>query len=250
MSEKISISGKTVLITGANRGIGKAIVDNFFEKGAAKIYAAVRAPATAQPLIDTYGDKVVALEVDLSKPETIEAAAEVATDVEVVVNNAGILKPARLLDEASVEIFQSELDVNVFGLMKMAQSFAPVLKANGGGVFVQLNSIASLNSFSGFATYAASKAASYSITQGLREELGQQGTHVLSVHPGPISTDMAKDAGIEEIAEPPSLVSEGIVAALAAGDFHLFPDTMAKQFWDAYAGFASAIVEADFSEGY
>ena len=249
MSQKFSVSGKTVLITGANRGIGKAIVDTFFENGAAKIYAAVRTPASVQPLIDTYGDNVVALEVDLSKPDTIAAAAGVATDVEVVVNNAGILKPASLLAEDAVEIFQSEIDVNVFGLIKVAQAFAPVLKANGGGILVQLNSIASLSSFAGFATYAASKAASYSITQGLRAELAEQGTHVLSVHPGPIGTDMAKQAGIEEIAEPPSLVSEGIVSALAAGDFHLFPDTMAKDFWSAYEGFAKAIVEADPSEG-
>ena len=99
---------------------------------------------------------------------------------------------------------------------------------NGGGAFVQLNSVVSMKCFSNIATYSASKAAAYSITQALREVLGQQGTAVLSVHPGPISTDMAADAGVGEIGEPPSLVSEGIVAALRAGDFHLFPDSMAK----------------------
>ena len=131
----------------------------------------------------------------------------------------------------------------------MAQAFAPVLKANGGGAFVQLNSVASMKNFADFATYSASKAAAYSITQALRELLGQQGTAVLSVHPGPIATDMSDAAGMSEIAEPPSLVAEGIVAALKAGDFHLFPDSMAKQFGDAYQSFAENIVEADQSEG-
>ena len=105
------------------------------------------------------------------------------------------------------------------------------------------------NSFSDVATYSASKAAAYSITQALRELLGQQGTAVLSVHPGPIATEMADAAGLTEIAEPPSLVAEGIVAALKAGDFHLFPDSMAKQFWGAYQSFAENIVEADLTEG-
>jgi short-subunit dehydrogenase len=102
--------------------------------------------------------------------------------------------------------------------------------------------------FVGFSTYCASKAAAYSITQALRELLGDQGTQVLSVHPGPIATDMADSAGFGEMAEPTSLVSEGIIAALKAGDFHLFPDTLAKQIGDAYQSFAKNIVEANIME--
>ncbi|MEM7672925.1 MAG: SDR family oxidoreductase [Verrucomicrobiota bacterium] len=248
MTQNISILGKTALVTGANRGIGKAIVETFLENGAQKVYAAVRDLSSAQPLLEKYGDRVTAIEVDLSKPDSIERAADVATDVDIVVNNAGILKAADPLMPSAIDTLKDELDVNVFGLIYVAQAFAPVLKANGGGVLVQLNSVASLKNFSDFATYSASKAASYSITQGLREKLAQQGTHVLSVHPGPIGTDMAKDAGIEDIAEPPSVVSEGIVKALAAGNFHLFPDTMAKQFEAVYAAFAENIVEANLAE--
>ena len=249
MTQSITLSGKTALITGANRGIGKAIVESFIANGAAKIYAAVRDPKSAQALIDQFGDKIEAIAVDLSKPETIANAAEIATDVEIVVNNAGILKNANPLESHAIEVFQEEIDVNVFGLMRMAQAFAPILKANGGGSFVQLNSIASLRNFADFATYSGSKAASYSITQGLREKLALEGTHVLSVHPGPIGTDMAADAGLLEISEPASVVSDGIVEALAAGAFHLFPDTMAKQFEAAYSDFAKNIVEASNSEG-
>ena len=98
--------------------------------------------------------------------------------------------------------------MNVIGLTRVAQAFAPVLKANGGGAFAQLNSVASVKSFADFATYSASKAASYSITQALRDKLAEQQTHVISVHPGPIATDMANQAGLGEIAESPSLVAD------------------------------------------
>jgi short-subunit dehydrogenase len=113
---------------------------------------------------------------------------------------------------------------------------------------VQLNSVASLKNFADFATYCASKAAAYSITQALREELASQNTLVVSVHPGPIKTDMASDAGLAEMADPPEVVSEAIVAALEAGTFHVFPDTMARQFGEAYASFAENIIEASIAE--
>jgi short-subunit dehydrogenase len=148
-----------------------------------------------------------------------------------------------------VEALDREMQVNVYGLMRMAQAFAPVLKANGGGVFVQINSVASMKNFAGFATYSASKAAAYSMTQGLRDVLAEQGTAVISVHPGPIATDMAEKAGLGEIAEPPSVVPEAIIAALESGEFHVFPDTMAKQIGRAYHSFARDIVEANLMEG-
>ena len=168
-----------------------------------------------------------------------------ASDVEVVVSNAGILLRAHPLADDAIETFEKELEVNVYGLLRMAKAFAPVLKANGGGAFVQLNSVASLASFADFSTYCASKAAAYSFTQGMKAALAEQGTALLSVHPGPIVSDMAVDAGIEEIAEPPELVSEGIVESLKSGAFHLFPDSMAKDFEKAYKNFAEGIVEAE-----
>jgi NAD(P)-dependent dehydrogenase (short-subunit alcohol dehydrogenase family) len=141
-----------------------------------------------------------------------------------------------------------EMDVNVYGLLHMAQAFAPVLAKNGGGVFVQLNSVASIKCFPDFATYAASKAAAYSITQALREAMGRNGTRVISVHPGPIATDMADDAGLTPIAEPASVVADALADALAGESFHVFPDKMARQFWAAYQGFAVDVVEAPIGE--
>lgn len=240
----IPVENATILITGANRGIGKAIVDSVIAAGAAKVYAAVRKPDSAQPLIEQYGDQVVAVALDVSDTASVNAAAEVASDVQIVINNAGVLRTSSPLAESAYGDLDFEIDVNVKGLLRVAQAFAPVLKANGGGALANLNSVASFKSFSDFATYAASKAAAYSITQGLRDKLADQGTRVLSVHPGPIATDMADDAGIGEMAEPASQVGEAIVAALADADtFHVYTDTMAREIGAAYQSFAAAVIE-------
>ncbi len=244
-----TVQNKTALVTGANRGIGRAIVESLLAHGAKKVYAAVRSPESAKPLVDAYGDRVEAIQLDLADPDTITAAAAQAGDVELVVSNAGVLKNATALSPDAVDALKYEMEINVYGLIRMAQAFAPTLKKNGGGAFVQLNSVASLRTFPAFATYAASKAAAYSITQGLRSQLAEQGTQVLSVHPGPIASDMAHDAGFDEIAEPASLVGEGIVEALKRGDFHLFPDSTAKQIGGAYQSFANNVIEAIVNEG-
>jgi len=238
------VEGKVALVTGANRGIGKAIVDGLVSHGAAKVYAAVRNLDTAAGHVKAHGDKIEPILIDLEKPETITAAAKKVTDVELVVNNAGVFQPVSPLDTGAIKSLQFQIDVNLYGLIRMAQAFAPVLKANGGGALVQLNSVASLKCFTESALYCASKAASYSITQALRELLAEQGTAVVSVFPGPIATDMADAAGMTEMAEPPSQVAEAIITALAAGHFRAYPDSMAKEFGEAYHSFASEIVDA------
>lgn len=243
------ISNKIILITGANRGIGKVLVETFIERGAKKVYGAVRRIETASPLVEKYGDKIVPIHIDLSNPESIAAAAQTASDVQVVVNNGGAFKGANPLAENAIASLEFEMNINVYGLIHMAQGFAPVLKANGGGVFAQLNSVVSMKTFSNFATYSASKAASYSITQALRELLSEQRTIVLSVHPGPIATDMGDEAGLTEIAEPPTLVAEAMIEALENGDFHVFPGSMAKQIGAAYQSFGTNVVEVNISEG-
>ena len=238
------IKGKVALVTGANRGIGKSIVESFINHGASKVYAAVRDINSVSELIENFGDRVIAIHLDLSKPETITELAKQTTDVQVVVNNAGALAMASPLGENAEESLRYELEINTFGLLRMARAFAPILEKNGKGALVQLNSVASIKNFTDLTTYSASKAATYSITQGLKEEFNGKGITVLSVHPGPIATSMAETAGMIEIAEPTSVVSEGIVSYLKQGKFHLFPDTMAKEFEQAYSSFAQNVVEA------
>ncbi|MEE9338151.1 MAG: SDR family oxidoreductase [Methylococcaceae bacterium] len=242
------IQDKIALVTGANRGIGKSIVESFIKHGAKKVYLAVRDLEKTTELVAKFADRVVPVYVDLAKPESIIELAKVAADVQIVVNNAGILKLANPLADDVEEVFNQELTINTFGLIRMAKAFVPVLEKNAGGAFVQLNSVASVRNFVDFTTYSASKAAAYSITQGLRDSVANKGIAVLSVHPGPISTDMANDAGMGDMAEPASLVSEGIVNALKAGDFHLFPDSIAQNIWEAYQSFASAVIEAPTPE--
>ncbi len=242
----VEIQGKVALVTGANRGIGKAIVESFIEHGASKVYLAVRDPESTQDLESEYGDKVVSIQADVSDTKSIKHLATQATDVDIVVNNAGVLVPANPLSDNIEEALQKELDVNVLGLVRVANAFTDALQ-NNGGALVQLNSVASIKNFTEFSSYSASKAASYSITQGLQEKFLDKGIHVLSVHPGPIGTDMGEQAGFE-VSDPASVVSEGIVSALAAGDFHLFPDTVAKHFETAYQGYSDAMITAEIEE--
>lgn len=248
MKKSCDVTGKIALVTGANRGIGKAIVEAFLRNGATKVYAAVRNLDSAVPLVEHYGGKVVPVRLDLAEPETITAIAETTKDIQIVVNNAGVFIASTPMDHDAIKSLELGMKINVFGLIRMAQAFAPILKINGGGAFVQLNSVASLKCTSGFATHSASKAAAYSITQALRELLGRQGTVVLSVHPGLIATDMSDAAGLAGLAEPASLVADGIVTALKAGEFHLFPDSMARRIGSAYQSFSESVIEADISE--
>ncbi|MCC9654281.1 SDR family oxidoreductase [Rhodopirellula halodulae] len=241
------IKDKVVLVTGANRGIGKAILEEALTRGASKVYAAVRRLESAEDLVAEHGDKVVAVHLDLDDPQSIVDAAKTATDVDVVVNNAGVLRLQKALESDAIETLQFELNANVYGLMRVAQAFAPSLKSNGGGALVQLNSVASVKAFPDFSTYSASKAASYSITQSLRESLKEQNTQVVSVHPGPIDTDMGSDAGFDEAASP-QLVATSIFDAIAEERFHVWPDPMAEQINSAYQSFAEQVVETSMEE--
>lgn len=248
MGKTAVLQNKTVLVSGGNRGIGQKIVEAFLEKGAKKVYVGVRDLNSAAHLIEKYPDRVELLQIDYHKPQTFASAAQKAHDVEIVINNAGILKKSSPLSNDAVDFLKEEMEVNVYGLIRMARAFAPVLRANHGGAFVQMNSIASMKCFTDFSTYSASKAAAYVMTQGLRDVLSDQDTLVVSVHPGPIDTDMAEHAGLGEIAEPPEVVVEGIITALEKENFLVFPDQMAQEIGNAYENFGKSIVEANLME--
>jgi NAD(P)-dependent dehydrogenase (short-subunit alcohol dehydrogenase family) len=241
-----SVQNKVALVTGANRGIGKTIVESLINHGAKKVYLAVRDVNSTQDLEEKFGDKVITVQADVSDTASIQALAQQTTDVDIVVNNAGVGTPQSVLGEDVEKDFAFQLEVNAFGLLRVANAFAKTLEANKGAL-VQMNSIASIKNFPHLSTYSASKAASYSLTQALRTELGPKGVTVLSVHPGPVATAMADAAGFENPADT-TVVSEGIINALEAGDFHLFPDEMAKQIEAAYQSFSDNVIMVDFSE--
>ncbi len=242
MNKSFDVKNKIALVTGANRGIGKEITESLIEHGIAKVYAAVRNIDSVQSLQDAHGGLVQPIRLDLSQPESIRLAAKQTKDVELVINNAGVLTDTTVLDHQAIESLRYEFETNVLGMLNVAQAFVPSLIKNK-GAFVQLNSVASVRAVSFIGTYSASKAAAYSITQSLWQELSDKGVRVLSVHPGPIATDMADQAGITDSAEPPSVVADGIIKALKTGQFHLFPDSLAQKIGEHYAGYADSVIE-------
>lgn len=240
-----SVKNKVALVTGANRGIGKAIVESLIANGAKKVYLAVRNPESTKAIEAEFKNKVVTLAADVSSTESINDLAAQASDVDILVNNAGIMHISSPLDDNVETSLQQQFDVNVFGLVRVANAFAKILEQNR-GVLVQLNSIASIKTFADIGTYCASKAAAYSITQGLKEKWADKGIRVLSVHPGPIGTDMGDSAGFGD-APKANVVSEAIINALSTSDFHAFPDPIAKQIESAYQSYSDAIITSDLS---
>ncbi len=205
----MDIKGKTILVTGANRGLGRQFTQALLAAGAAKVYAGARDPQTVtQP-------GVQAVRLDVTDAESIAAAAAALTDVDVVVNNAGIMQPASLLAPADIGAIRKTFDVNVWGLLAVTQAFAPVLKRNGGGAVVNVLSVLSWVALPTSGAYSASKAAAWALTNGLRHELRSQGTRVVGVHPAYIDTDMT--AGVAAPKSTPEHVVAEVLRALADG---------------------------------
>jgi NAD(P)-dependent dehydrogenase (short-subunit alcohol dehydrogenase family) len=223
-----AIKGKTALVTGANRGIGEAIVDALVAAGAKKVYAAARNINDLAPLTAKHGARVVALKLDVTDLAQIAAAAAAAPDVELLVNNAGFAgyTGGAFTDPEWITSGRREMDVNFFGTFAVTQAFAPVLAKNGGGAVTNIASVTSLVNFALFASYSASKAATHSLTQATRAMLKDQGTQVFGVYPGPIDTRMAKDIPMDKTS--PADAARAIVAGIQAGTEEIFPDPMSQ----------------------
>jgi len=221
------IKGKTALVTGANRGIGKAFVEALLDRGAAKVYAAARNPETLADIVAQGGGRVVPVAIDVTKPDTILDAAGELTDVTVLVNNAGVAEYAGFIAAASDVHARIEMETNYFGVFNMIRAFAPVIEAGGGGAVINVASIASHVNFPVLGSYSASKAAVHSLTQGVRAELAAKGIRVVGVYPGPIDTDMA--AGVDMEKTPPAAVAASVLAGLDAGDEDIYPDPTAQE---------------------
>lgn len=224
-----TVTESVAFVTGANRGIGLALVNALLERGAAKVYAASRKPDTLEPLVKASKGRLVAVKLDITRPDQIRAAVNAAPDVNLLINNAGIVARfgSEFTDKGWVDAGREEYEVNVLGTLAVTQAFAPVLAAQKGGTVANVSSVAGLVSFGMLASYSASKAALHSVTQATRALLKSQGTFVAGVYPGPIDTDMAKDITWDKTS--PSVAANAILDGLEAGDEEIFPDPTAQQ---------------------
>lgn len=217
----MQLENATVLITGANRGIGQAFAREALARGARKVYAAARDPAS----ITLAGVEPIAL--DVTRPEQVAAVAARCTDVTLLVNNAGIARMGDFLADGAVEDARAQLETNYFGPLLLARAFAPVLKANGGGAILNVLSIASWISSPMLAVYGSSKSAAWSLTNGLRHALRGQGTQVLGLHMGFVDTDLTR--GIEMPKSTPEEIVRAAFDGLAAGAEEVLGDAITRQ---------------------
>ncbi len=217
----MKLDNATVLITGANRGIGLAFAKAALARGARKVYAGARDPKS----VTLPG--VTPIRLDVNSPADIAAAVEAAGDVTVVINNAGIAQFGGVLAADAEASLRQQLETNVLGVLRISRAFAPVLAANGGGALLNVASVASWYTSPALAAYAVTKSATWSLSNGLRNELRGQKTQVLTLHMAFVDTDMTQG-----IASPKS-TPEDIVArafdALEAGADEVLADEMTKQ---------------------
>jgi len=214
------------IVTGANRGIGEALVRELIARGAAKVYAGCRNAKDAEHLVKEGAGKVVALSLDVTKDAQVAAAAEQGKDTTLVINNAGLSEYGRrLIGAKSIAAAQAEMDVNYFGVLRMCRAFAPVLRANGGGAIVNILSAGALCNLPVLGTYCPTKAAAYSLTQGVRAELAGQGTFVSAIFVGSVDTRMAGNVkGVEKVT--PQFTARATLDSLARREEEVDADLM------------------------
>lgn len=217
----MNLTDTVVLVTGANRGLGRHFAAQALERGAAKVYAAARRPES----VDLPG--VEPLRLDLTDPASIAAAATVATDVTVLVNNAGISTRSNLLTGDPANI-RADLETNFWGTLEVVRAFAPILGANGGGAIVNVLSAMSWFSYDGGNSYSVAKAAEWALTNGIRLELAAQRTRVAGVFLGVVDTDFSAWYDATPKGDPAQVVRAAL-DGLEAGQIEILADE-----WSAY----------------
>jgi NAD(P)-dependent dehydrogenase (short-subunit alcohol dehydrogenase family) len=225
LENDMNIEGSIALVTGANRGLGKAYAEALLAAGAAKVYAGARDPSTITD------QRLTPIRLDVTSPGDIAAAAGACRDVNLLINNAGAMLMTSMLARDSDTALRREMEVNVFGVLAMVRAFAPILARNGGGAIANMLSVVSWYVFPFNATYCASKHAALAVTDAARIELKAQGTHVVGVYAGFIDTDMA--AVIDQPKTSPQQVAERTLDGIRTGRDHVLADARAEQLWQA-----------------
>lgn len=230
------MSGKSVLVTGTNRGIGKALVEEALDRGAARVYAASRRP------LDHPDTRVVPLTLDVTDDAQIRAAADAVTSLDLLVNNAGVaLRDDDLSDRALLE---RHFAVNVFGIFDLTRAMLPALTESRGTVLNILSTAAWVN-LPSLPGYSASKAAAFSLTQGLRVQLANRGVQVRAAMVGVADTDMTK--GWDGPKDSPASVAARIFDGLYRGEDEIFPDTVSASVADDWRGSVFKALEAQLA---
>ena len=213
----MKVEGMVAFVTGANRGLGRALVDELLVRGARRVYAASR-DAGPHP-----NGRVIALRLDVTNPVQAEEAAADAPDVDLLINNAGVQSSLSVL-HSDPELLRRDLDVNYHGTLNVVRAFVPVLMKSEGPAIVNILSILSMASMPIIGGYAASKAAQWSLTQSLRGELRAKGIRVHAAFPGPMDTDMTR--GFEMPKTPADVVARAVIDGVEHGRDDIAPDPM------------------------
>ena len=224
---KRKIEGSVALVTGANRGIGRALTEALIERGATRVYATARDTKSLDELARQHGGRVVPLRLDVTNAADVAEVAGKARDVELLFNNAGVVEGKGLAGDQIVDQARREMEVNYLAPLGLLVRFADGL-ASRRGALINLSSVAGLTNFAFFPTYSASKAAVHSLTQGARALLASRGVSVIGVYPGPVDTDMAKEIALDKAS--PERVANAILDGVEAGTEDIFPDPFAAAF--------------------
>lgn len=221
----MEIKDSVALVTGGNRGIGEAFVRAFLEAGAAKVYVGTREAKNAQHLVDEHPDRVVALELDVSKPEQIAAAAAKCQDVSILVNNAGQFSMQTLLGAPDLSAARAEMETNYFGPLAMCRAFAPILGRHSESAIANVLSAGGIVAVPGMGGYSPSKFAGRAMTTCVRAELAPQNTSVTALIVGSVDTRMASH--VEGFKESPATIAEAGLKAIRKGADEVDTDFMA-----------------------
>ncbi|KAB2371226.1 SDR family NAD(P)-dependent oxidoreductase [Actinomadura montaniterrae] len=233
----MTLKDRTVLVTGANRGIGRALADEALARGAARVYAGTRRPL-AHP-----DDRVTPLDLDVTSTAQIQAAADRIGSLDMLINNAGIALPDDLTDPA---VLERHLAVNLFGTSAVTRAFLPAVIRSGGAVvnILSVNSLAPLPFV--IPAYSVSKAAAFSMTQSLRAQVAGLGVRVHAVLPGPVDTDMTRGADVPKAS--PESVAHAVFDAIDAGEEDIFPDPTSASVAALWRDGAAKVLERRFAQ--
>jgi NAD(P)-dependent dehydrogenase (short-subunit alcohol dehydrogenase family) len=218
------------LVTGANRGIGRAYVEALLEQGARRVYAAARTLSTLDAVVGLDKKRVHPVTLDVTSAADARAVAAEAGDVNLLINNAAILNVGGSAD-VSLDALRANMETNFFGTLNVTRAFIPALEKNHGAV-VNMLTLVALVSMPALSAYNASKAAALSLTQSLRADLGKRGVAVHAVFPGAVDTDMIR--GFEMPKTAPMDIARAVLAAVEMGEEDIFPDPMAQQVYAAW----------------